>query len=47
MNTKAASNTLPSVMQQDYAKIGQFIDNGTIVDMTAQVDNGNPGSVRH
>lgn len=41
MNTKAASNTLPSVMQQDYAKIGQFIDNGTIVDMTAQVDNGN------
>lgn len=41
MNTKAASNTLPSVMQQDYAKIGQFIDNGTIIDMTAQVDNGN------
>ena len=41
MNTKAASNTLPSVMQQDYAKIGQFIDNGTIVDMTAQVENKN------
>lgn len=37
---KSASNTLPYVMQQDYAKIGEWIDVGGVIDMNALRDSG-------
>ena len=39
VNTQAASGSVPDIMQQDYAYIGQWASRGQLFDLTPYVDN--------
>lgn len=40
VNTQAASSSMPDLMQQDYAYIGQWADRNQLLDLTPYISNG-------
>ncbi len=40
MSTSAAGNSLPDIIQMDYAYIAQYVDSGELIDLTPYIDSG-------
>jgi len=40
MSLQASSNDLPDIMQQDYAYIAEFVNNGYLLDLTPYIEKG-------